>query len=248
MYVGLSERAIPFHVKRDLGAYRGDARDRGEAKPEGQRIGNIVVIKDIEPFHLQRSLCLVEVNFNGGVWHADHPEHIVGVNVHVEVVNLIHQSDRTGVHVKSNEGEGTLVLPAVNADKSALTETHVGLEVQGLSSAGGWVRPGAGATNVRQAHEAVEVRYLRWIIDAGESHCGIEWIVVNEDGEGRKRRHATWNGFSQSTLSMSVAGIGVSQLRAQQAGAQCGARARHCPQEHSPRGGMGVGLFHIASL
>ena len=74
---------------------------------------------------------IIEVNFDRAVLHRDHPKYVVTVDVHVVVVNLVSEvgrSHRTGVKVKSNKSERSLVLVAVRTDESALTETHIRLE------------------------------------------------------------------------------------------------------------------------
>jgi hypothetical protein len=63
--------------------------------------------------------------------HRNHPEHVVPVNMHVVIVNLVCQlgrSNRTGVDVQSNKGERTSVRAAICADEFALAEAHVRLE------------------------------------------------------------------------------------------------------------------------
>lgn len=59
-----------------------------------------------------------------------HPEHVVRVDVHVEVVNLCSdreggRSNWNGVQVKSNEGECTPVELTVNIDELATGKAHV---------------------------------------------------------------------------------------------------------------------------
>ena len=56
--------------------------------------------------------------------HLDHPEHVVRVDVHVEVVNLFSdgeagRSNRNGVQIKSNEDERTPMGLTVATDELA---------------------------------------------------------------------------------------------------------------------------------
>ena len=75
-------------------------------------------------------MLVVKVDPDGAVPDGNHPEDVVAVDVHVVVVDLCGQSNRTGVQVKSNEDERASVLPAVRTDEFALAETHIGLERQ----------------------------------------------------------------------------------------------------------------------
>jgi hypothetical protein len=65
------------------------------------------------------------------VFHLDHPEHVVRVDVHVEVVDLcgdreVGRSNRNGVQIKSNEGERTPVELTVGTNELARGKAHVG--------------------------------------------------------------------------------------------------------------------------
>jgi hypothetical protein len=58
------------------------------------------------------------------------PEHVVRVDVHVEVVNLCSdweggRSNWNGVQVKSNEDERTPMALTVNIDELAMGKAHV---------------------------------------------------------------------------------------------------------------------------
>ena len=88
-----------------------------------------MVIEDLQALYAQASSPLVEVNVDSVVFHLDHPEHVVRVNVHVEVVNLLREvgrSSRTGVQVKSNKGECTPMGLTVSTYEFALNKAHVG--------------------------------------------------------------------------------------------------------------------------
>lgn len=103
--------------------------------------------------------------------HPDHPKHVVPVNVHVVVVNLVSElgrSGRTGVQVKSNEGERASMLSVVRTDEFALTETHVSLERQPHGGVFHRVCSYPAAADMRQSHEPVEVRDLRRVADIGQ--------------------------------------------------------------------------------
>jgi len=100
---------------------------------------------------VQARFSLVEVNFESVLIHFDHPEYVVGIDVYVVVVNLLREvcrSNRTGVEVKSNEGEGTAVLDAVDVDKLALPKAHVRL-VRERRGHTGAVRSSSPTSNVR---------------------------------------------------------------------------------------------------
>ena len=102
----------------------------GQPQALRQGIGEIMIIEDVQSLHFQACLPLVKVNLDGVVFHLDHPEHVVGVDMHVVVMNLLGEhcrSGRTGVQIKSNKGERTLVLLAVRTDELALAEAHVRL-------------------------------------------------------------------------------------------------------------------------
>jgi hypothetical protein len=90
-----------------------------------------MVIKHLQAAHAKAGLPLVEVNLEGVVFHLDHPEHVVRVDVHVEVVDLcgdreVGRSNRNGVQVKSNEGECTPMELPVGTNELARGKAHVG--------------------------------------------------------------------------------------------------------------------------
>jgi hypothetical protein len=89
-----------------------------------------MVIVDVQVFDAQAGRSPVEVNFEGVVFDLYHPEHVVRVDVHVEVVNLCsdresRRSNWNGVQVKSNEGECTPTGLTVNVDELATGKAHV---------------------------------------------------------------------------------------------------------------------------
>ena len=90
-----------------------------------------MVIKDVQAPHAKAGIPLVEVYLESVVIHLDHPEHVVRVDVHVEVVNLFSdwetgRSNRNGVQVKSNEDERTPLGLTVGTDELAPAKAHVG--------------------------------------------------------------------------------------------------------------------------
>jgi len=90
-----------------------------------------MIIKDVQAAHAKARLPLVKVYLEGVVFHLDHPEHVVRVDVHVEVVNLFGdreagRSNRNGVQVKSNEDERTPMGLTVGTYELALGKAHVG--------------------------------------------------------------------------------------------------------------------------
>ena len=138
---------------------------------------------------MQARFSLVEVNFESVLIHFDHPEYVVGIDVHVEVVNLLREvcrSNRTGVQVKSNESEGTAVLDAVDVDELALPKAHVCLvrERRGVTHG---VRSSSPTSNVRQTDQPIEVTNLRWVADVCQWSRGIQRVMVDRDPEGFER-------------------------------------------------------------
>src|SRR5580765_7404502 len=118
------------------------------------------------------------------VRHWDHPEHVIGVDVHVVVVDLLRdvgRSGRTGVEVKSNKGESALMMATVGADKLTLTEAHVRPEGERRGDAGHGVCSGSATADVRQTHEPVEVCNLRWVADICERGRGVQRVMVDKN-------------------------------------------------------------------
>ena len=161
----------PFHVERNDrtdGSNRWDERKgivgiAGQAQTLSQRVRKVVIIEDVQPTHLQARSCSVEVHLDGVLPYRDHPEYVVRVDVYVVVVDLlgkVSRSNRTGIQVKSNEGERAHMAAAVRADELALTEAHVRLERQRGGRARGGVCSGPAATNMRQTDDPIEVSDL----------------------------------------------------------------------------------------
>ena len=153
-------------------------------KPQSksQRVGEVVVIEDLQPTHLQARPPVVKVNRDGVVFHFDHPEYVVRVDMHVIVMNLLDEhcrSGRTGIQVKSNKGERPPVLPAVRTNELALTEAHVCLVRQrrGDTPSGLCSRPAS--ADMCQTHEPVEVCDLRRsliLASATVGLSGLSWM------------------------------------------------------------------------
>lgn len=130
-----------------------------------------MVIIDVQPAHVQASLPFIKVNLNGMVVNFNHPEHVVGINVHVVVVNLLREvgrSHRTGVQVESNKSKGTHMEAAVDANELALAEAHVRLVRKRRSGTCGSVRSGPAATDVRQTQQPIEVCDHRRVADVSQ--------------------------------------------------------------------------------
>lgn len=90
-----------------------------------------MVIEDLQALHAQAGSPSVEVNLQCVVFHLDHPEHIVRVDVNVEVMNLCGdreagRSNRNGVQIKSNEDEGAPMGLTVDTNELTPGEAHVG--------------------------------------------------------------------------------------------------------------------------
>jgi hypothetical protein len=167
----LRDDTAPFHVEGNDGPDGGDRCDEririvrvaGQSQPLGHRVGKVVVIEDLQPIHLQACPSFVEVHLNGVVRHWHHPEHVVRVDVYVVVVDLFGEdcrSNRTGIQVKSNEGECAHMGLAIHTNELALTEAHVRLERQRGGRARGGVGSGPAAANVGQTDEPIEVSDL----------------------------------------------------------------------------------------
>src|SRR5260370_29444115 len=136
----------------------------------------------------QASPRFVEVNLDGIVRHWDHPEHVVGVDVNVVVVDLfgdVGRSGRTGVEVKSNKGESALMMATVGADELTLTEAHVRPEGERHGAAGHGVCSGPAPADVRQTHKPVEGCNLRREDATGWAGCGNQ---RGEEVKNAKRR------------------------------------------------------------
>ena len=119
-----------------------------------------MVIKNFEVADTQARLAIIEIYIDCAVRYPNHPENVVRVDVHVEVVNLlgkVGRSDRTGVQVKSDKSESALVVPSIGADELALAETHVRLEGQLRRGVGESIRSGSATANVCQSDESVEI-------------------------------------------------------------------------------------------
>jgi hypothetical protein len=160
--------AIPFHIERNDRAHRRDPRNRGigeaqvarQPKPQSDRVGDIVIVKNVQVPRPQSGLALVEIDMDRIMVQFDHPEHVVRIDVHVVVVNLFGEasrSGRTGVEIKSNESEGALLQVTVGTDELALTKSHVGLVGQRSGNSCVGVGAGPAAADVRQADETVEI-------------------------------------------------------------------------------------------
>jgi hypothetical protein len=59
------------------------------------------------------------------VRYSNHPENVVHVDVHVVVVDLLGQSDRTGVQVKSDQGKSAVMMAAIGTNELALAEASL---------------------------------------------------------------------------------------------------------------------------
>src|SRR5260370_40081742 len=143
-----------------------------------------MVIKDFQISQPQSGPPLVEINIDGIVRHANHPEHLVPVNVHIVVVDLlsnIGRSDRTGIQIKSDKAECGFVMFTVCTNELALTKTHIRLEGERHAGTGRRVGYRAAAADVRQSHVSLKNRYLRRVDDGGQSRGVFAPDVLDED-------------------------------------------------------------------
>ena len=163
--------SAPFHVEGNGRPDGGDRWDHriGKAQIAGQsqtlshRVREVVIIVDLQATHLQARPPCVEVYLDGVLPHRNHPENVVRVDVYVIVVDLFGEdcrSNRTGIQVKSNEGECAHMGAAVRTDELALTEAHVRLERQRRGRTRGGICSGPAAANVGQTNESIEVSDL----------------------------------------------------------------------------------------
>ena len=208
--------AIPLHVEGDLRVDREDRRDGRSGKPQPLRegVGKVVVVEDVQVAHAQPGPRVVEVNLDRVVPHRNHPEHIVPVNVHVIVVDLLGELGRsnwTGEQVQSNMDERAFMLAAVRSDKFAMVEPHVRLERQRHADACR-VCSGAAAPDVSSTHEPVEVGNMRLVVEIGKRFGCVQSMVVDENSEGFERRDALGNRIgtdaSEVFAVLLIAGVG----------------------------------------
>jgi hypothetical protein len=210
----------PFHIEghgrangsNGCNRWIGEAQATWQPQSLGHRVGDVMVIIDVQVVHAQMSSSFVEVNFDRVFIHFDHPEYVVGIDVHVEVMNLACQSNRTGVQVKSNEGEGTAALVTVYVDELALPKAHVCLvgERHGGTHR---VRSSSLTSDVRKTHKPVEVCNLRRVVNFCQRNEGIQRVVVDDGPEGVEWCATPGNWLEPGALAplsvfIFVAGIG----------------------------------------
>lgn len=76
---------------------------------------------------------IIKVDIDSVMFDGNHPKYVVAVNMDVVIMDLLSEcgrSNRTGVHVDSNEGERGSMFVTPYVDDSALAEAHVGLKCQ----------------------------------------------------------------------------------------------------------------------
>ena len=164
------EDTAPFYIEGHVREDRGNTRNLRigvvwiAVKPQtlGESVRKIMVIVDVQPVHDQTSLSVGEVNLDGTVVHLDHPEHVVRVDMHVEVMNLRAQRKTRyhrngGVQVKSNKDPRTLMDLTVGTDERALGEPHICSVRKRRVGARGSVGSGPFPVNVCETNETVEV-------------------------------------------------------------------------------------------
>ena len=100
----------------------------------------------------------------------------------MNLLRYVSLSNWTVENIQSYEPENTLMPFAVFCNEHALHETHVRLKRQVMREP----RTSSGATDSVQSHEALEIRDLRWFIEACQGSCSrLSWKVVDEDAERR---------------------------------------------------------------
>lgn len=148
--IGCRQRAVPDDIERYRRMDWEDRRDGriGKAEALGERVRDVVIVEDAHVRDVEFSVRIVKMDPDRAMPDWNHPEDVVAVDVHVVVVDLCGQSNRTGVQIKSNKDERATMLLAVGSDECALTETHVRLERHARGSASISVGSRAAATNV----------------------------------------------------------------------------------------------------
>ncbi len=127
-----------------------------------------MVVIHIQIANAQAGSPLLEVNLYSVVVHLHHPEHVVRVDVNVEVMNLCGErkasrSNRNGVQIKSNKDERAPMGLTVDTNELALGKPHVGSVGQRRVRSGSCTS--SSTLDMRQTHYTVEVRDLRRIAD-----------------------------------------------------------------------------------
>jgi hypothetical protein len=147
---GRRQRAVPDDIERYRRMNWEDRRDGriGKAEALSERIRDVVIVEDTHVRNVEFSVRIVKMDPDRAVPDWNHPEDVVAVDMHVVVVDLCGQSNRTGVQIKSNKDERATMRLAVGSDECALTETHVRLERHARGSASISVGSRAAATNV----------------------------------------------------------------------------------------------------
>ena len=142
-----------------------------------------MVIEYLQASHAKTGFGIFEIDVHRVVRHRDHPEHVVHVDMHVEVVDLfgeVGRSDWTGIQVESNKGKGAFMKAAVRADELTLAKAHVRPEGE-LRGCACCVCSCSCAMDVRQSDEPVEIGNLRRIVDICQRYGRIERVMVNEN-------------------------------------------------------------------
>jgi len=122
-----------------------------------------VIVEDVKIMHDQAGLRAVHVNRHGIVLYLNHPENVIPINMNVVIVNLRDEAgrpNRAGIEVQSNKGKRASMLLAVRRDELALAKTHIGLECQPRGDAGCGVGTSSPTSDMREAHEPIEIRNL----------------------------------------------------------------------------------------
>jgi len=196
-----------------------------------------MIIKELEVPHAQAGARIVEVNLDCIVLHANHPENVVHVDVHVVVVDLLREcrrSDRTGVQVRSDKGESTLMMAAIGTDELALTEAHVRSVRQLLRGSGLGVGSRATAEDVRQPDKSLEVGDLRRVVEAGKRQGRIQREVVDEDSKRSKWRDAPGDRVGLAITFILV--VRMSHVWGYEPGPEYRACTRYVAKEGAPGG------------
>ena len=155
-----------------------------------------MVIKNLQTAHAQAGLSVIEIYLDRAVRDSNHPKHIVRVDVHVVVVNLLGKngrSDRTGIQIKSNKSESSVMVTSIGADELALAKTHVSPERQRCRRTRGGVRSGPAAVDVCQTNVAIEIGDLRRITEATQGIGRVQRVMMDKDPKRRKGCAPAWN-------------------------------------------------------
>jgi len=132
-----------------------------------------MIVEHRQPTHYEAGLPIVEIEADGILVNPDHPKHVIPINMHIIVMDLLRnagRSDRTGIKVQSDKGECSMMELAIGANEFALAESHIGLVGEAHRFAGICVSSGTASSDVRETNKSAEIGYLARVTDVTEGH------------------------------------------------------------------------------